>query len=158
MTRSRMMGLRTVLVAGCAAALLSGLTGCRVERTRGQRHQIRAIESVMAVEAQRLSTQEVSQQTLDDYRHLTAMYQEILNATLRSAWAQPTQVQQAEDSLLVIADEVRALKAYQAMHPDTQVNYERQFWRNRLQPWQMWRGPGFQTNREQWDEQLKLNY
>ncbi|MFT5423188.1 MAG: hypothetical protein ACI89L_000962 [Phycisphaerales bacterium] len=158
MTRSRSMGLRTALVVGCAAVLAGGLMGCRVERTRGQRHQIRAIESVMAVEAQRLTTLEVSQGTLDEYRHLVSMYQDILNATLRSAWAQPTQVQQAEDSLLVIADEVRSLRAYQAMHPDTQVNYERQFWRNRLQPWQMWRGPGFQTNREQWDEKLRLNW
>ena len=151
-------GMQTVLISAGAALLISGLSGCRVERTRGQRHQIRAIESVMEVEAQRLSTQQASQETLEDYRHLIGMYQELVNATVRSAWAQPTQVQQAEDTLLVIADEVRALQAYQAMHPDTQVNYERQFWRNRLQPWQQWRGPGWQTNREAWDAQLKLNF
>ena len=151
-------GTRLMLVTAGALAMASPLVGCRVERTRGQRHQIRALESVMQVEAQRLSTQTPSDRTLQEYRQLIDLYQTALDATLRSAWAEPTQVQQAEDTLIVLADEVRMLQAFQAMHPDTQVNFERQFWRNRLQPWQQWRGPGWQTNREQWDEQLKLNY
>ena len=151
-------GTRTVMVTAGAMLLAGFLTGCRVERNRGQRHQIRAIESVMQVEAQRLTTQAPSDRTLQEYRDLIVMYQDLVDATVRSAWAQPTQVQQAEDTLITVADSVRGLQAFRDMHPDTQVNFERQFWRNRLQPWQQWRGPGWQTNREQWDRELKLNY
>ena len=150
--------LRSAVVLALGTVLASGLAGCRVERTRGQRHQIRAIESIMEVESQRLSTSQPNAETLADYRHLIGMYQDLVDATLRSAWANPESVQKSEDDLLLIADAVRGLEAYQAMHPDTQVNYERQIWRNRLQPWQQWRGPGWQTNREQWDDKLKPNY
>lgn len=147
-----------VVMLGAGLVAVGLLSGCRVERTRGQRHQARAIESMLLVESQRLATQPANEQTVDEYRHLLGMYQELFDSTLRSAWAQPTQVQQAEDQLLNLADEVRGLDSYLAMHPDTQVNFERQFWRNRLQPWEQWRGPGWQTNREQWEEELKLNY
>lgn len=148
----RMLG---VCLAGLGVVGLVVMSGCRVERTRGQRHQARAIESVLKTEAQRLSTIEVSadpQAVVNDYRLLLGHYQDLLQATLDSAWSNPSQVQRAEDDLLLLADAIRDTPTYQSFSPDTKVNFERQFWRNRLRPHAQWRGPGWQTKREIWEE------
>ena len=136
----------------CAAALLvASSTGCRVERTRGQRHQVRALDAVLQAEADRLAEVEIADDpaaTAQEYRELVDLYSDLVNNMVRSATAEPIRVQQAEDNLILLADEARGLPAYQSWDPDTQLNFERQFWRNRLQPWQQWRGPGWQTKRE----------
>lgn len=141
-----------VTIGICAAALaVASTTGCRVERTRGQRHQVRALDAVLQAEADRLAAVDGSRDpaaTIEDYRRLVDMYADLTNSMVRSATAKPISVQEAEDDLILLADECRGLDAYRAWSPDTQVNFERQFWRNRLQPWQQWRGPGWQTNRE----------
>ncbi len=141
-----------IAIGICLAALTAApLTGCRVERTRGQRHQVRAIETVLQNEAARLATQNPGanpQQMHDEYQALLGMYSDLVNGTVRSGTAEPLRVQQAEDELILLADEVRGLEAYKQWDPDTQLNFERQFWRNRLQPWQMWRGPGWHVKRE----------
>jgi hypothetical protein len=150
-------GLR-VAAGGLALVALGGMvvmTGCRVERTRGQRHQARALESILQTEGQRLSTLDAAadpKAVVNDYRNLLGMYEDLLDATINSAWAEPSQVQKAEDDLLILADSIRDLPTYDALSPDTKVNFERQFWRNRLRPHQQWRGPGWQTKREQWEE------
>jgi hypothetical protein len=146
--RVRPQSVAAVLLA---AGLLAASTGCRVERTRGQRHQVRALDAVLQAESNRLAAMNPAADP-EAYKaqmtHINRMYSDLVNAMVRSATAEPDRVQSAEDALIAIADEARGLDAYKAWHPDTQVNFERQFWRNRLQPWQQWRGPGWQTNRE----------
>lgn len=136
----------------CAAALLVALsTGCGADRTRGQRHQVRALDAVLQAEADRLAEVDTSADpagTVEEYRELVNLYSDLVNDMVRSATGKPIRVQQAEDNLILLADEARGLRAYQSWDPDTQLNFERQFWRNRMQPWQQWRGPGWQTHRE----------
>ncbi|GJM18703.1 MAG: hypothetical protein DHS20C14_09160 [Phycisphaeraceae bacterium] len=141
-----------IAIGFCLATITAApLTGCRVERTRGQRHQVRALDAVLQAEADRLSVLSPSadpEGLAQDYRLLVEMQSDLINSMVRSASAEPIRVQQAEDDLILLADEARGLESYRSWSADTQLNFERQFWRNRLQPWQMWRGPGWQTNRE----------
>ncbi|RMH26468.1 MAG: hypothetical protein D6692_09215 [Planctomycetota bacterium] len=137
------MNRRTTLLCLAGLAAVSTMTGCRVERTEGQRHQARAIDTVLRAEAARLNESPLSEQTLEDYARLNHLYQELLHAAIRSGEAEPLTVQEAEDKLRVIASEARLLPAYQSWSPEAQKNFEEQFWRFRLQKWQMWRGPGF---------------
>ena len=143
---------KRIAIGICLAALTAGpLTGCRVERTRGQRHQVRAIETVLQNESARLATLNPNtdpQRMQEEYDALLGMYSDLVNGMVRSATAEPLRVQEAEDEFILLADEVRGLETYKNWDPDTQLNFERQFWRNRLQPWQMWRGPGWHVNRE----------
>lgn len=134
---------KTILMGLAAAAAVSVLSGCRVERTEGQRHQSRAIDSVLRAESARLNEAPLSEQTLEDYARLNAMYQELLHAAVRSGEAEPLTVQEAEDKLRAIASEARLLPAYQDWSPEAQKNFEEQFWRFRLKKWQQWRGPGY---------------
>ena len=71
-----------VIIAGAAVLALS--SGCRVERTTGQRHQARAVDSVLRAESMRLNDAPMSETTLEDYAHLNAMYQDLLHAAIRS--------------------------------------------------------------------------
>ena len=138
------MSLRNMILMGLAGlAAVTVLTGCRVERTEGQRHQARAIDSILRAEAMRLNDAPLSEETLEDYARLNNMYQELLHAAVRSGEAEPLTVQEAEDKLRVIASEARLLPAYQEWSPEAQKNFEEQFWRFRLQKWQQWRGPGY---------------
>jgi hypothetical protein len=137
------MNRRMILLGLAGLAAVSTMTGCRVERTEGQRHQARAIDTVLRAESARLNESPLSEQTLEDYARLNNMYQELLHAAIRSGEAEPLTVQEAEDKLRVIASEARLLPAYQSWSPEAQKNFEEQFWRFRLQKWQMWRGPGF---------------
>ena len=130
-----------VIVAG--AALLALSSGCRVERTTGQRHQARAVDTILRAEAMRLNEQPLSETTLEDYAHLNAMYQDLLHAAIRSGEAEPLTVQEAEDLLRVVASEARMLPAYQEWSPEAQKNFEENFWRFRLKKWQQWRGPDY---------------
>lgn len=133
---------KTVFVlAGAAVLALS--SGCRVERTTGQRHQARAIDSVLRAEAMRLNEAPMSETTLEDYAHLNAMYQDLLHASIRSGEAEPLTVQEAEDLLRKVASEARMLPAFQEWSPDAQKNFEENFWRFRLKKWQQWRGPDY---------------
>ncbi len=137
------MNRRMILLGLAGLAAVSTMTGCRVERTEGQRHQARAIDTVLRAESARLNESPLSEQTLEDYARLNNMYQELLHAAIRSGEAEPLTVQEAEDKLRVIASDARLLPAYQSWSPEAQKNFEEQFWRFRLQKWQMWRGPGF---------------
>jgi hypothetical protein len=137
------MKRRTAIAMSLGLVALSTLTGCRVERTEGQRHQARAIDTVLRAESARLNASNLSDQTLEDYARVNAMYQDLLHATVRSAEAEPLTVQEAEDKLREIASEARLLPAYQDWSPEAQKNFEEQFWRFRLKKWQMWRGPGY---------------
>ncbi len=137
------MNRRMILLGLAGLAAVSTMTGCRVERTEGQRHQARAIDTVLRAESARLNESPLSEQTLEDYARLNNMYQELLHAAIRSGEAEPLTVQEAEDKLRVIASEARLLPAYQSWSPEAQKNFEEQFWRFRLKKWQMWRGPGF---------------
>jgi hypothetical protein len=138
------MKLRKTILMGLAAVAAVGvLSGCRVERTEGQRHQSRAIDSVLRAESARLNEAPLSEQTLEDYARLNAMYQELVHAAVRSGEAEPLTVQEAEDKLRAIASEARLLPAYQDWSPEAQKNFEEQFWRFRLKKWQQWRGPGY---------------
>ncbi|MGV6815028.1 MAG: hypothetical protein ACWA5W_08485 [Phycisphaerales bacterium] len=130
-----------VIVAGAAVLALS--SGCRVERTTGQRHQARAVDTILRAEAMRLNEQPLSETTLEDYAHLNAMYQDLLHAAIRSGEAEPLTVQEAEDLLRVVASEARMLPAYQEWSPEAQKNFEENFWRFRLKKWQQWRGPDY---------------
>ena len=130
-----------VIVAG--AALLALSSGCRVERTTGQRHQARAVDTILRAEAMRLNEQPLSETTLEDYAHLNAMYQDLLHAAIRAGEAEPLTVQEAEDLLRVVASEARMLPAYQEWSPEAQKNFEENFWRFRLKKWQQWRGPDY---------------
>lgn len=138
------MKRRTMLSVGVVAlGALSVTTGCRVERTEGQRHQARAIDTILRAEAARLNNAPMSEQTLEDYAHLNAMYQDLVHAAVRSGEAEPLTVQEAEDKLRELASEARLLPAFQSWSPEAQKNFEEQFWRFRLKKWQMWRGPGY---------------
>lgn len=137
------MKRRTAIAMSLGLVALSTLTGCRVERTEGQRHQARAIDTVLRAESARLNASNLSDQTLEDYARVNAMYQDLLHAQIRSGEAEPLTVQEAEDKLREIASEARLLPAYQDWSPEAQKNFEEQFWRFRLKKWQMWRGPGY---------------
>ncbi len=126
-----------------AAAVLTLSSGCRVERTTGQRHQARAIDTVLQAEAMRLNEQPLSETTLEDYAHLNAMYQDLLHAAIRSGEGEPLSVQEAEDLLRKVASEARMLPAFQEWSPEAQKNFEENFWRFRLKKWQQWRGPDY---------------
>jgi len=126
----------------CLSALIL-LTGCRVERTTGQRHQARAIDTILRAESERLNDMPMSEQTLEGYAHLNTLYRDLLNAAVRSGEAEPLTVQQAEDELRRIASEARQLPAFIAWTPEAQTNFEESFWRFRLKKWQQWRGPGY---------------
>lgn len=130
-----------VIVAGAAVLALS--SGCRVERTTGQRHQARAVDTILRAEALRLNDQPMSETTLEDYAHLNAMYQDLLHAAIRSGEAEPLTVQEAEDLLREVASEARMLPAFQEWSPESQKNFEENFWRFRLKKWQQWRGPDY---------------
>ncbi len=130
-----------IIVAG--AAVLAFSSGCRVERTTGQRHQARAVDTILRAEAIRLNDAPMSETTLEDYAHLNAMYQDLLHAAIRSGEAEPLTVQEAEDLLRVVASEARMLPAYQEWSPESQKNFEENFWRFRLKKWQQWRGPDY---------------
>jgi hypothetical protein len=138
------MSLRNKILMGLTGlALVTVLTGCRVERTEGQRHQARAIDGVLRAESARLNEAPLSEQTLEDYARLNHLYQELVHAAVRSGEAEPLTVQQAEDKLREVASEARLLPAYQEWSPESQKNFEEQFWRFRLKKWQQWRGPGY---------------
>lgn len=139
------MNARTAVVLGLAGSMLL-LGGCRIERTSGQRHQVRAIDAVLQAEMDRLDADPST--SADEYREMADFYSRLTNAAVRSGNAEPHSVQSAEDDLVVLAREARSLPAFQTWNADAQVNFERQFWRNRLMPWQQWRGPGYHTNRE----------
>ena len=126
-----------------AAAVLTLSSGCRVERTTGQRHQARAIDTILRAEAMRLNEEPMSETTLEDYAHLNAMYQDLLHAAIRSGEAEPLSVQEAEDLLREVASEARMLPAFQEWSPEAQKNFEENFWRFRLKKWQQWRGPDY---------------
>ncbi len=130
-----------IIVAGAAVLALS--SGCRVERTTGQRHQARAVDTILRAEAMRLNGQPMSETTLEDYAHLNAMYQDLLHAAIRSGEAEPLSVQESEDLLRVVASEARMLPAFQEWSPEAQKNFEENFWRFRLKKWQQWRGPDY---------------
>ena len=130
-----------IVIAGAAVLALS--SGCRVERTTGQRHQARAVDSILRAEAMRLNDAPMSETTLEDYAHLNAMYQDLLHAAIRSGEAEPLTVQESEDLLRRVASEARMLPAYQEWSPESQKNFEENFWRFRLKKWQQWRGPDY---------------
>ena len=130
-----------IIVAGASVLALS--SGCRVERTTGQRHQARAVDTILRAEAMRLNEQPLSETTLEDYAHLNAMYQDLLHAAIRSGEAEPLTVQEAEDLLRKVASEARMLPAFQEWSPESQKNFEENFWRFRLKKWQQWRGPDY---------------
>ena len=116
------MNRRMILLGLAGLAAVSTMTGCRVERTEGQRHQARAIDTVLRAEAARLNEAPLNEQTLEDYAHLNAMYQDLLLAAVRSGEAEPLTVQSAEDKLREIASEARLLPAYQSWSPEAQKN------------------------------------
>tara|TARA_R110002072_G_scaffold42064_9_gene117783 strand:- start:68225 stop:68662 length:438 start_codon:yes stop_codon:yes gene_type:complete len=130
-----------IILAG--AAMLSATTGCRTERTTGQRHQARAVDTILRAEAMRLNEAPMSETTLEDYAHLNAMYQDLLHAAIRSGEGEPLTVQESEDLLRKVASEARMLPAFQEWSPESQKNFEENFWRFRLKKWQQWRGPGY---------------
>ena len=142
MNRTANTTIKTLaIIAG--AAVLAFSSGCRVERTTGQRHQARAVDTILRAEAMRLNEQPMSETTLEDYAHLNAMYQDLLHAAIRSGEAEPLTVQEAEDLLRVVASEARMLPAFQEWSPESQKNFEENFWRFRLKKWQQWRGPDY---------------
>jgi hypothetical protein len=138
--------MNPILKSISVLALLSVLLvqgGCRVERTTGQRHQARAIDTILRAEAERLNDMPMSENTLEGYAHLNTLYRDLLNAAVRSGEAEPLTVQQAEDELRRIASEARQLPAFLSWSPEAQTNFEESFWRFRLKKWQQWRGPGY---------------
>jgi len=136
------MTLKTTILASLVLAGLA-LGACRVERTTGQRHQARAIDTILRTEHERLNDLPMNEQTLEGYAHLTALYRDLVNAAVRSGEAQPLTVQEAEDELRRIASEARRLDAFAMWTPEAQQNFEESFWRFRLKKWQQWRGPGY---------------
>ncbi|MBO6512617.1 MAG: hypothetical protein JJ974_01460 [Phycisphaerales bacterium] len=130
-----------VILAGALVLALS--SGCRVERTTGQRHQARAIDTILRAEAGRLNDEPLAEGTLEDYAHLNQLYIDLVNAAVRSGEADPLTVQEAEDELRRIASEARQLEAFRMWSPEAQANFEESFWRFRLKKWQQWRGPGY---------------
>ena len=135
--------IKKIAITAGAIMVLASSSGCRVERTTGQRHQARAIDTILRAEAMRLNDLSADEQTLEGYAHLNAMYQDLLHAAIRSGEAEPLTVQEAEDMLRAIASEARTLPAFMAWSPDSQKNFEENFWRFRLKKWQQWRGPDY---------------
>ncbi len=133
----------TPIVIVASALVLAFSSGCRVERTTGQRHQARAIDTILRAEAGRLNDQSLSEDTLEDYAHLNQLYIDLVNAAVRSGEADPLTVQEAEDELRRIASEARQLEAFHMWSPEAQANFEESFWRFRLKKWQQWRGPDY---------------
>ncbi len=130
-----------VILAGAVVLALS--SGCRVERTTGQRHQARAIDTILRAEAGRLNEEPLAETTLEDYAHLNQLYIDLVNAAVRSGEADPLTVQEAEDELRRIASQARQLEAFRMWSPESQANFEESFWRFRLKKWQQWRGPDY---------------
>ncbi len=135
--------LSKTLIVLAGVAMLSATSGCRTERTTGQRHQARAVDTILRAEAMRLNEAPMSETTLEDYAHLNAMYQDLLHAAIRSGEGEPLTVQESEDLLRKVASEARMLPAFQEWSPESQKNFEENFWRFRLKKWQQWRGPGY---------------
>jgi len=135
--------LSKTLIVLAGVAMLSATSGCRTERTTGQRHQARAVDTILRAEAIRLNEAPMSETTLEDYAHLNAMYQDLLHAAIRSGEGEPLTVQESEDLLRKVASEARMLPAFQEWSPESQKNFEENFWRFRLKKWQQWRGPGY---------------
>lgn len=133
----------TPIVIVAATLVLAFSSGCRVERTTGQRHQARAIDTILRAEAGRLNDESLSEDTLEDYAHLNDLYISLVNAAVRSGEADPLTVQEAEDELRRIASEARQLEAFHMWSPEAQANFEESFWRFRLKKWQQWRGPDY---------------
>lgn len=133
----------TPIVIVASTLVLAFSSGCRVERTTGQRHQARAIDTILRAEADRLNDESLSEGTLEDYAHLNQLYIDLVNAAVRSGEADPLTVQEAEDELRRIASEARQLEAFHMWSPESQSNFEESFWRFRLKKWQQWRGPDY---------------
>ncbi|MDF1869675.1 MAG: hypothetical protein P1U30_04725 [Phycisphaerales bacterium] len=133
----------TPIVIVASTLVLAFSSGCRVERTTGQRHQARAIDTILRAEADRLNDESLSEGTLEDYAHLNQLYIDLVNAAVRSGEADPLTVQEAEDELRRIASEARQLEAFHMWSPESQANFEESFWRFRLKKWQQWRGPDY---------------
>lgn len=131
--------LTGAMVALAACGLVLG--GCRVERTRGQRNQVRAITSVFDAELARLDAAQGV--TAGDYRALLDHYRRLARAAVRSGSFEFEHVQQAEDELLRLAAEARSTQAYLDWDPDAQRSFDEWFWRNRLAKWEQWRGPDY---------------
>ena len=130
---------RTTAVAVCV--LLAGtmvLTGCRVERTSGQRTRAREIQGVLNSEAARLADQGMVAR--EDFERLVGHYQDLTLAVIRSAEARPIRVQDAEDELNRLAREVKELEAYQQRSEKAQRDFERAMDRGEMAPWKQWRG------------------
>jgi len=138
--------MHAILKTSILASLVLGaasMCACRVERTTGQRHQARAIDTILRAEHERLNDEPLSESTLEGYAHLTALYRDLINATVRSGEAEPLSVQEAEDELRRIASQARRLDAFLGWSPEAQQNFEESFWRFRLKKWQQWRGPDY---------------
>ncbi len=130
---------RTTAVAVCV--LLAGtavLSGCRVERTRGQRSRAREIQGVLNSEAARLAGQGMIAQ--EDFERIVGHYQDLTLAVIRSAEARPIRVQDAEDELNRLAAEVKDLEAYQQRSDRAQRDFEHAMDRGEMAPWKQWRG------------------
>ena len=117
----------TPIVIVASTLVLAFSSGCRVERTTGQRHQARAIDTILRAEADRLNDQSLSEGTLEDYAHLNQLYIDLVNAAVRSGEADPLTVQEAEDELRRIASEARQLEAFHMWSPESQANFEESF-------------------------------
>lgn len=130
-------------VLALAVTTLVFASGCRIERTRGQRRQVQAIDTILRVEAGRIAAQPASAATSADYARLVSLYTDLTAAAIASGSAVPDQVQFAEDELLVIIGEARSLEAYRAWDPESQRNLDKRFWSSRLTKWRQWRGPGY---------------
>lgn len=134
------------LAAGLALGLW-GMAGCRIERTRGQRTQARAIDAVLYAEAERLrrdaESNGPSEELAADYQRLIVLYDELLDSALQSGEGRPQPVQHAEDDLADLAAVARELPAFRAWDEHAQSNFEDQFWKARSRNWQIWRGPGY---------------
>ena len=133
----------TPIVIIASTLVLAFSSGCRVERTTGQRHQARAIDTILRAESNRLNDATLSEQTLEQYAHVNALYRDLVNAAVRSGEADPLTVQEAEDELRRIASQARQLDAFRMWSPESQANFEESFWRFRLKKWQQWRGPDY---------------
>lgn len=129
-------------VLALAATTLVFASGCRIERTRGQRRQVQAIDTILRAEADRIAAQPASAATSADYAHLVTLYTDLTDASIASGSAKPGQVQSAEDNLLIIIGEARSLEAYRTWDPESQRNIDKRFWSSRLTKWRQWRGPG----------------
>lgn len=130
---------RTTTVAVCV--LLAGtavLTGCRVERTKGQRTRAREVQGVLNSEAARLAEQPTISR--EEFERLAMLYDDLTLAVIRSAEAKPLRVQDAEDTLDRLAIEVKELPAYQDRSARAHSDFERTMEKNQLPAWKQWRG------------------